>query len=59
MSAPTVKNSMGVSQKLKIGLPYSPTTPLLAIHPKKYFKKYTQPSAHSSLIYNCQDMEAT
>ena len=31
----TMENSMEVSQKLKIELPYDPAIPLLGVYPKK------------------------
>ena len=37
-----MKNSIGGSPKLKIGLPYNPTTPLLGIHAKKNKKDTAQ-----------------
>ena len=53
----------GFSKKLKIELPYDSAIPLLGIYPKKNkntnLKRYTHPNVHSSIIYNCQDMETT
>ena len=50
-------------KKLNIELPYDPAIPLLAIYPEKIkntnLKRCMHPSVHSSIIYNCQDMEAT
>ena len=50
-------------KKLKIELLYDPTIPLLGICLKKNkntnLKRYMRRSVHSSIIYNCQDMEAT
>ena len=49
-------------KKLKIELPYDPEIALLGIYPKKTkthtnSKRYMNPNVHSSIIYNCQDME--
>ena len=57
-------------KKLKIELPYDPAIPLLGIYLKTKqnkqtnknptnSKKYMHLNIHSSIIYNCQDMEAT
>ena len=50
-------------KKLKIELPYDPAIPLLSIYLKKTktlnLKRYMHPNVHTSIIYNCQDMEAT
>ena len=51
-----------VLEKLKIELPYDPAIPLLGTYPKKNptnLKRYMHPNVHCSIIYNCQDMEAT
>ena len=47
--------------KLKTELLYDPAVPLLNIYPKKTktLEKIHAPSIHSTIIYNCQDMEAT
>ena len=59
----TVENSMETSKKLKIELTYDPAIPLLVIDLKKNrntnLKRYTHPKVHSSVIYNCQGMDAT
>ena len=50
-------------KKLKIELPYDPEIPLLGIYLKKNkntnSKRNMHPIVHTSIIYNCQDMEAT
>ena len=50
-------------KKLKIGLPYNSTIPLLGIYPEKNhnLKSFFQvlPYVHSSTIHNSQDMEET
>ena len=52
-------------KKVKIKLPYDPAIPLLGIFPKTKqnkstnLKRYMHPYVHSSIIYNCQGMEAT
>ena len=50
-------------KKLNIELQYGPAIPLLGIYSKKnkstHLKRYMHPNVHSSIIYNCQDMEAT
>ena len=48
-------------KKLKIELPYDPTTPLLGICPEKTIiqKRYMHPYAHCSSMYKGQDMRAT
>ena len=50
-------------KKLKIELPFDPGIPLLGIYPKKVrttnSKRYIHANVHRSIIYNCQDMEAT
>ena len=49
------------SKKLKIELTHDPAIPLLGIYLKKNkntnLKRYMHPNAHSSITYNCQDME--
>ena len=59
----TMKNSMRFLKKLKIELPYDPAIPYLGIYPKKNkntnSKRYMHPNIQSSIIYNCQDIEAT
>ena len=60
-----MENSMEISQKLRIQLPYDPEIPLLGIYPKKKkmqttnLKRYTHLNLHSSTIYNSQEMKAT
>ena len=54
----------GGLKNLKIELSYDPEIPLLGIYLKKktkntISKRYMHPNVHSSIIYNCQDMEAT
>ena len=44
-------------KKLKIELPYDPAIPLLGIYLEK--TKFEKTQVHSSIIYNCQEMEAT
>ena len=64
---PLWKTVCGFLKKLKIELTYGPAIPLLGIYPKKQTnkqentnsKRYIHPNVHSSIIYNCQDMEAT
>ena len=50
-------------KKVKMELPYDPVIPLLGRQPKKTkntnAKRYKHPNIHSSIIYSCQDMEAT
>ena len=50
-------------KKLKIELPCEPAMPLMGIYPKNpqntNLKRYMHTNVHSSIIYNCQDMEAT
>ena len=50
-------------KKLKIELPNDPAIPLLSMYPKKQkstnSKRCIHPKVHSSIIYNCRDMEAT
>ena len=50
-------------KKLKMQLLYNPVIPLLGIYPKKpqntKSKEHKHPYVHCSVIYNCQDMEAT
>ena len=49
-------------KKLKIELPYDSAISLLGIYPKETktnLKSCMHPSIHRSIIYNCQDMEAT
>ena len=49
-------------KKLKAELPYDPVVPLLGMYPKNKdtsLKRYMHPNVHSSIIYNCQDMEET
>ena len=58
IGAATVKNSMEVSQKLKLELPCDPANLLLDLYPKKpkaNLKRYMHPSVHSSTIYSCQE----
>ena len=51
----------GFLKKLKLQLPYNPAIPILGIYPAKpqnsNSKKHMHPNVHSSIIYNCQDME--
>ena len=55
-----MKNTMEVSQKLKLELPYDLAIPLLGIYQKKKdLKRHMHPSVHSSTLYNSQVMEAT
>ena len=52
--------NMQFLNKLKTELPYDPEIPLLDIYLKNtHSKRYMHPNVHSSVIYNCQDMEAT
>ena len=54
-----MKTVWSFHEKLKIELPYDPAIPLLGIYRQNYnLKKYMQPYAESSTIYNSQDMEA-
>ena len=54
---------MEVPHKLKIELPYNPTTPLLDIYLEQNknmnSKRYMHPRVHCSTIYNSPDTEAT
>ena len=63
MEEPLWKTVRRFLRKLKIELPYGSAIPLLGIYPKKpktlIQKTYMNPNVHSSIIYNCQDMEAT
>ena len=58
-----MENSMELSQKPKIELPYDPAIPLLGIYLGKSvntnLKRYLQPYVHRSTIYNNQDVEVT
>ena len=52
------------SKRLKLKLPYNPTIPILNIFLQKKntntnSKRYTHLNVHCSLIYYCQEMEAT
>ena len=49
-------------KKLRVELPYSPAIPLLSIYSKNMktlIQRFMHPYAHSSIIYNSQDMETT
>ena len=49
-------------KKLKMEIVYDPATPLLGTYQKNKntnSKRHMHPSVHSSIIYNCQDMETT
>ena len=62
VSAATVGSSLGVSQKLKIELPYDLAISLLGICVKKqkhYLKNYVYRQARCSIIHSSQDMETT
>ena len=70
IGATTMGNIMKTSQKLQIKLPYDIAIPLLGIYLKTktlirkdtwtiYRQHYLQLPNSSSIIYNCQDMEAT
>ena len=58
------KQNGGFSKKLKVELPYDPTTPLLGIYQEKKnentnLKENMHCNIHNSIIYNSQDMEPT
>ena len=63
MVEPLWKTVWRFLKTLKIELSYDPAIPLLGIYLKKNkstnLKRYMHPNIHSSIIYNCQDMEAT
>ena len=48
-------------KKLKTEFPYDPAVPLCGIYLEKTLnsKRYMHPYVHSSIIYSCQDMEAS
>ena len=49
-------------EKVKMEIVYDPATPLLGTYQKNKntnSKRHMHPSVHSSIIYNCQDMETT
>ena len=57
-----MENNMGVSQKIKIGLPYHSAIPLLGIYAKQmetafWWDMYSY--VYHSIIHNRQDMETT
>ena len=59
--AATVENSMEIPQKIKNDLPKSdPTSVNISkeIQNRK-LKEHKHPSVHCSVIYNCQDLDAT
>ena len=62
--AATVENSKEITKIIKIELPYDPAIPLL-VYIKNKTKQNTNSkrqmhcNVHSSIIYNCQDMEKT
>ena len=50
---------MEVPQKLKVELPYHPTTPVISEkNQNPNLKRYTRPNFHSSTIYNSHNIEA-
>ena len=57
-----MENSIEIPQ-LKLELHYDPAISLLSIYLKEKdntkSKRYMHPNNHSSVIYNCQNMEAT
>ena len=59
----TVENSMEISQKTKNRSTVWPRNSTPGYISKKKentnLKRYMCPNVHSSIIYNCQDMEAT
>ena len=62
LSTSSRENSMEGSQKLNIELPYDSAIPLLGTSKKTQntnSKRYMNPSVHSSITYNCREMEAT
>ena len=63
MVQPLWKRARKFPKKLKIELSYDPAIPLLGIYLEKNkntnLKRYMHSNVHSSVIYNCQDMEAT
>ena len=58
---PLWKTVQSFLKKLKIELPYRTSTLGYISKRKKNInsKRYMHPNVHSSVIYNCQDMEAT
>ena len=53
-------NIMQFLTKLKTELPYDQAIPVLGIYPENNnLKRYMHPNVHRSIIYSCQDMEAT
>ena len=63
LGAASMKNCMEFPEKIKLELPHGPAIPLLGIYVRENkntnLSRYRQPSAHSSMIYNRQNMEAT
>ena len=65
IGAATVENTE-VLKKLKVELLYDPAIPLLGVYKKTNkpqnptnSKRYMHPNVYNSIIYNCQDTEAT
>ena len=60
-STAAMENSVEIPLKLVIELPYDPAIRLLGIHTEETrIERDTCVShVHHSIIYNCQDMEAT
>ena len=59
--AATVESSIDYLKKLKMDLPFDPGIQFLGIYPKepKTLIQKKHPYVHRSVIYNCQDVEAT
>ena len=62
-STAILENSLAVSLKLNILLPYDPAITLLGIYPNElkthiYLKKKPTHKCYSSFVHNCQNLEA-
>ena len=57
LAQPLWKTVWKFIKKLKIELTYDPEIPFLGMYLEKII--YMHPNVHCSIIYNCQDMEAT
>ena len=55
------KTILRLLKKLKVELLYDPAIPLLGMYPKKtkHSKTYLNPSVHSNISYNTQDIKIT
>lgn len=63
MITATLEDSLVVSKKLNILLPYNPATVLLGIYPEELktyiYTKICKVGVYSSFIHNCQNLKAT